>query len=383
MASSNAAPDVTSTQQETEAKPLPQKSKQGKGSKAKQQQAFQVRKNNQTQAIIQATMLRRLGISDPTRISAIQVQSALIPTVIPISLCGLPMLCEQVWSRMKAIGTRPFTTLATDDNYAIFVKCMLLLAEAKVTHAQMACTSAPVYPLTSLETFNEMQLRGLKSLSSRLPYPLVIYLESIGTFSIDGQFVVPQLCEYSTDSLSGVLSLGLSKLVVVLNSLRTYVPITNEVYTIASVLNDRLPAFTWDFQLNAEGIRTHVKLSDESYQFWSTPAVTAEQRSIFLQIISSMESKKDFLLLCDIATGAGSSVQAVRFPDAFTSSDEEVQYYMNTLVPQFEEQLAPALMLGVDHLIQKKSRYVTSYYDCLKRGTASRTEALHALVWAE
>lgn len=376
-------PDIMTEQQNTEAKPFPKRSNRGKGAKAKQQQAFQVRKNDQTQALIQATMLRRLGIADPTRISTIQVQSAIIPTVIPISLLGLPALCEQVWSRMKAIGTRPFTALATNANYAIFVKCMLTLAEAKVTYAQMACPNAPVYSLTSLESFSEMQLRGLKTLSSRLPYPLAMYLESIGVFTIDGQTVVPQLCEHSTGILSGVLSLGLSKLVEVLNVLRTPVSIYEEMYNVANVLNNRLPAFEWGYQDNAEGVRTHVALTEPSYQFWSMPAITAEQRSIFLQIISSMESKKDFLLLCDIATGAGSSVQAVRFPDAIQCAEDEVQYYMNSIVPSFEEQLAPALMLGVDSLIVKKSRFVTDYYDCLKHGTASRTEALHALVWAE
>lgn len=92
---------------------------------------------------------------------------------------------------MKAIGTRPFTTLATDANLNIFMKCILHLAQAKVRFAQMKVQQTPAFPLTSLETFIEMQLRILTIMSQRLPYPIAMYLKSIEKFTADSQPVVP------------------------------------------------------------------------------------------------------------------------------------------------------------------------------------------------
>lgn len=61
-----------------------------------------------------------------------------------------------------------------------------------------------------------------------------------------------------------------------------------------------------------------------------------------------MDSQKGFNIHCDITSGDGSIVQTVRFPEPFDPEETETPYYVNTAVPQFEEQLAPALLLGFE-----------------------------------
>lgn len=118
-------------------------SSSGKGARKRQDDLFRTRKNKDFQTSLTASLLRRLNVTDPTTISAIQLQSNVVPTIVPISFRGLPRYITQLWSRMKAIGTRPFATLATDSNLAIFYKCFAHICEAKVAYAQLTTASKP------------------------------------------------------------------------------------------------------------------------------------------------------------------------------------------------------------------------------------------------
>lgn len=89
------------------------------------------------------------------------------------------------------------------------------------------------------------------------------------------------------------------------------------------------------------------------------------------------------MLQCDISTGMGSAVQVVRFPEAYDDYELETLYYTNAIPPTFEEQLAPALLLGYEYQGNPSSRFCSNYYDCLKHGAANKEQARHAIVWAK
>lgn len=291
---------------------------------------------------------------------------------------------------MKAIGTRPFATLATPENYAVFMKCILYIAEAKVCYAQMKCETIPPFPLPSALSFTEMQLRAINMLARRLPFPLVIYLEAIGNFMANKQPVVPVLITTTPAAASGAISFAPTSIGILLQTLLTPHRADALVCTIGQNLG-RLPNVSW-----VEGQRQDqpaegqpvlppyqvLSVTPESHAFWSQPP-TPPQRLIFEQIIASMESKKGFLLHTDITTGIGSVIQTIRFPDDYDPDEEETLYYTNTEVPDFEEKLASALSLGYEYNGDHFSRFCGSYSECLKHGSACAPDARHAVIWAD
>lgn len=51
----------------------------GKGAKDRREQKFRERKNNEFQMELQASILRRLKIADPTNVNALHLQSSIVP----------------------------------------------------------------------------------------------------------------------------------------------------------------------------------------------------------------------------------------------------------------------------------------------------------------
>lgn len=110
--------------------------------------------------------------------STIRLRSSTAPTAVPITFRALPRLTQALWQRMMSIGRRPFGVLATEANYGIFLKVILMLAEVKVAYAQMTCTTQPLINLEQGYMYNEMEMRIFSSLARTLPYPVAINLES-------------------------------------------------------------------------------------------------------------------------------------------------------------------------------------------------------------
>lgn len=383
---------VTTTAEQSKGKRRP-----GRQAVQRKQDKFRAEKNAQFQAELQATLLRRLHVTDPTNVSAIKLQSSVVPTRVPISLRGVPTLVSEVWARMKAIGTRPFMTLATEENYRVFLRIVLLLCECKVAYAQMKCVNKPRVDLPTQYRFTEMELRVLSTLSTRLPFPLVILIEAIGNFSAGPQPVVPVFIQTNPLAASGAVNLCISDVAMMVREFRTPVRADSVVAAIAHAIDD-LPGLTWITEQREVPailppgptpaqqpmvLMEHVRLDQSAIDFWGRLDVSAHERTVFLQIIASMESKKGFLLQMDITTGDGSIVQVVRFPDEFVSSETETLYYMNADVPTFEEQLSPALLLGYEYAGTAFSRFTGNYDECLKHGSSSQSEARHALVWSD
>lgn len=167
----------------------------GKGAKKRKATRFRSNKNKDFQTELTASLLRRLNVTDPTNVTAIQLQSSIVPAVVPVSFRGLPRFVKSLWARMKAIGTRPFTSLATDENLAIFYKCVAVICDAKLTFAQKKCQVKTPEPLTFKGSYTDVQLRVIQALAARLPYPLAIYIEAIGNLYLVVKALLCE-CEY-------------------------------------------------------------------------------------------------------------------------------------------------------------------------------------------
>lgn len=74
-----------------------------------------------------STVFKRLKLTVPPSISAINLQSTIAPTTVPISFFGAIMLLQQLWLRMRAFGLGLFATLDNPRNQAIFTKCFLYI----------------------------------------------------------------------------------------------------------------------------------------------------------------------------------------------------------------------------------------------------------------
>lgn len=371
--------DIISTSTDDKIATAPTGRKTGKGAKDRQELRYRQKKNKQFTDSLRASVFARLKISDPTDIGSIRTISNVVPSRIPVSLRAIPRLLAEVWDRMKAIGTRPFQALATDANKAVFFKVCLLLFEAKVCYAQRAAMVSRFETPTQFQ-FTDMQLRKIKSVSMRLPFPIAIALEHLGNFTVNDQPVVPVFVRVDPVAASGALSLARSDLRILVNQLRVPLAADNVVVNIARNIED-LPMVTW--RLNPNG---STQLTDESVAFWAGADVwdplPANERSLFLQIIASMESKKGFLLLTEIDHGDGSAVAAVRFHEPFDAEETETLYYMNTKVTEYEEQISAALLYGYEHQAITHSRFCGSYDEPLIHGSANQNEVRRALIWA-
>lgn len=358
-----------------------QQKQPGKGAQNRKYNNFRGRKNQEFQAQLTASLLKRLHVSDPTQVSTIRLRSSVAPSAIPITLRALPRFVQAVWHRMTSIGTRPFGALATAENYGIFLKLILMLAEAKVAYAQMSCTQHPSIDLEHEHLFTEAELRVFSSLAKTLPYPIVIYLEAIGRFTIDRQTVVPYLPRLQPRAVSGCVTYAPTHIREVLNALAQPV-VADDANVVAARAIDDLPNVNWvEVQLpirEGEAVvqRQGFVTSPESLEFWNARLPSAHEKTIFRRIVSAMDSKKGFNIQSSISHGEGSIVQAVRFPEQFDPNELDTMYYSNVVVPNFEEQLAPALMLGYEYGVPRYSRFMSGYDECLIRGIQSQEEAV-------
>lgn len=364
----------------------------GKGATQKKEAKFRTMKNKSFQSELTASLMSRLKLTDQTSIMAIKLQSTIIPQGVPISFRGLPVLARVVWSRMQSIGTRPFQQLATEENFAIFVKCLLYICEAKLVYAQASCTNHPSSGLPSLDQYSEMQLRIIRTLATKLPYPLAVYVEAIGNFVADKQMFVPLLIRVNPQAASGVVSYAPSHLRELMRVCQDFVPADNVVANVANGIDD-LPIIEWvqghievpvppiDGAAQPPHLVPAVRAADRTFQFWSARFLSHVEIDTFHKIISTLDSKRGFNILVDITPGDGSIVQAVRFPEELDHDVDEIQYYSMTDIPPFEERLAPALLLGFEYRGDAKSRLLGHPNYCLLKGTASLREARYALSW--
>lgn len=239
-----------------------------------------------------------------------------------------------------------------------------------------------MFPLTSLTTYTEMQLRSIRLYSSRLPTPLVIYMEAIGNITANKQFVIPVEKRTNPASANGAVSFFPSSISTLLTTCTADNPTDGVLMNIAQRLSE-LPNIAWvTEQRHCPAIAAtatspaqperHFEvahISPDSRNFWRFPTTT--EWTLFSKIVASMELKKDFILHFDVSTGLGSPCHLVRFPDEYDPNETETLYYANVEIPEFDEKLSGALMLGLECDSTRSGRFTSSYDECLSHGSVS------------
>lgn len=349
--------------------------RKGSGMTNRRNDVFRKKKNVQFQDDLSTTLMRRLNIDDPTSITAIVTLSSVLPTVLPVSFRAVPLFLHMIWMKMESIGTRSFKDLNTPFNAKVYCKVFLYLCEAKISYAQINCKLLPPQSLTSRRTFSDQQLRLLKTCAENLVYPLAICLESLGSFITDQQPIIPILAKPTGLVPAGAVSYAPSDITKLVQCLRDQQLVCDQ--SLLDKIVD-IPGVAWDDR-QPFGVRG---ISPDTVAFW-TDFSSDHELNLFNKINSSMSSKKGFVIRSDITSGNGSVIQAIRYPNAFGYSHDDVLFYTNTQVSSLDLQLAPALQFGIEHDCVRESRLCGSIDSCLQRGVAVPLESAYAVIWSE
>lgn len=355
----------------------------GRGSRQRRDDAFRSVKNVTAAKNIRSDVFARLGISDPTAIPAIQVQQAIKPSVVPVTMLHSVRLMREVWDKMKSVGSRPFSILsAAAESYPVYIKILLGVFDAKVCYAQRTVSQRPPCDLPSLRAYTDQQLQEFRGLAKSLPKPLAIVLETLGWFVIDDQHVVPAYITAPIPAMTGATSLSLAAIRNTVDCYSEWHLTTDPIADYTQYL-DLLPNVEWELEEVPDeppDVVQRFRLAQQSVEFWRTPPAPNE-RELFLQLMSAMSMKQDFIIGSDISVGAGTASLTVRYPRAIASDYSEVNYYCNVKVSPFDVNISAAAMFGFELPLLTCSRFCTSYDDCLMRGQAIRSEVLRAIVW--
>lgn len=258
---------------------------------------------------------------------------------------------------MEAIGTRPFGQLNIPENKKIFKKGMLILSEAKVCFAQRAHIDKPDEELQTKKLYTLEELQDLNNMTGILPYPLAIYLESIGNTVCGKQTVTPILAELEEyeGGTSGAVTYAPRQLIPLIRLLRAGVHVNDEVHQLAIGLAD-LPGIEWEdfvwpaIPPAAQG-QPGVRITQQCYEFWLTgepgrEAIkwTDHEYRIFVKIVQSLNSKKGFNIATDLSHGYGSLAQTVQVPEWREGSNCE--WYTMSDVTEYDQKLGVAFGLG-------------------------------------
>lgn len=254
---------------------------------------------------IEQRLLLELNRLSPNVIS---LQTSVTSSKIPITLDGYVHFIQQFWLRVKFCTDENVQKFVSQRYYNIYVLVCITLAKAKLYYAQSKIAAFP-----SNNMFSEKQLDVIKMLSEWLPEPLVRALDCIGVFKVGDQTVIPILERPHPDT-----------------------PKTPLIFGDGGV---------------------ELLLSE-----------TSEEIKSFLQLMSALKTRYNFIVQYDITTGLGSPAQAVRFPFNFDVKAPKLKFYINIDVPESEIKLSLALLFGYEVGVQMYSRFVSNYVDCYKKG---------------
>jgi hypothetical protein len=97
---------------------------------------------------------------------------------VPITFCDIPLLIDEVWQYMRLINTADFQTLDTKENYEVFLKCVLVLCQAKLMYAHKRVT---VFKSSLHKLMDKKNTQSaIAQMAATLPVPIAILLDSIG-----------------------------------------------------------------------------------------------------------------------------------------------------------------------------------------------------------
>lgn len=326
---------------------------------------------------LKGNVFTRLSISQPLDFQNYKTRSSIVPTTIPVSFIAVPRLLQVLWTDMQ----KRFSNEAvfTNDNFAVFVRTILLAMEAKVCIAQKRAESCE-YDLTEKYNFTEDQLQLIKNIVKRVPTSVAIAIEAIGNFRSDSQLVTPVLAQFVDDQqqhLNGIVSFAPSHLSTLMPRLTVPIPIDDALAEVAIILN-HLPSIQWE-RNEGHGV---VQMHPNAAQFWTNDPdlISVDHRSRFLSIVQAVSHYPGQLAELDLMHGNGSAVALVRYPTPFDPNESETRFYTTTHVPPFDIQLSAALLYGSEHRVQKHTRFTRGDHNSYINGRAVQAASVHALI---
>jgi hypothetical protein len=298
--------------------------------------------------------------------------SCVLTTFSPITFRNIPAFVRQVWKEMSHIGGKRFKRYVTENNYEIFLKCVLVMCQAKLVCAHQAM------PIDEAECFNlmyESVLSYITSMASNLPEPIAVMLDSIGITRISYQDVVPVIAKLKNNpELSGAINFLPADINLLIDKLRNGVVKGGLEHTFGKKLQVLTNVEWEDVPSETDTPQTQmIRLTERSYDSLCYPEnwITREQCQLFKGICDSFS--KD-MQVCNFKSGQGAQSQLVQFLSWKPGS--MVDFYVMDDVYEDQLRLAAAFGFGHhDYEVHPTSRFVGSPETAYKRGVCSQSEA--------
>jgi hypothetical protein len=300
-----------------------------------------------------------------------------VPTAyVPISFHKIPGFVRKVWKQMSCVGGSHFQRMVTEDNYKIFLKCVLGMCQAKLVCAHRAMPSANP---TCSNLLNESALSIVTSAASSLPEPIAVLLDCIGIVSVRG-LVVPVIAKLKINpELSGAINFLPADINVFVDKLRNGVVKGGLEHTFGKQLQF-LANVKWETVISAySSTQTQfVRLTQKSYKslHFQDNSVTANQIKTFKKICNSFSPE---MRTCDIRSGHGRQCQLVQFTAWKPYST--VEFYVMQRIADDELKMAAAFGFGHhEYEIESASRFRGSPETAYMTGECSQNEASDSVV---
>jgi hypothetical protein len=303
--------------------------------------------------------------------------SRILTTFSPITFRNVPAFVRQVLRKMSNIGGKHFKRHVTKKNYEIFLKCVLVMCQAKLVCAHQAM------PIDEAECYNlmyETALRFITSMASNLPEPIAVMLDSIGVTRISYQDVVPVIAKLKNNpELSGAISFLPADINLLIDKLRHGVVKGGLEYTFGKNL-EVLTNVEWEaVPSKPDTTQTPlIRLTEKSYDSLHYPEnwITQEQYQLFKDICDSFSTD---MQVCDFKSGQGAQCQLVQYVSWKPGC--MVDFYVMDEVYDDQLRLAAAFGFGHhDYEVHPTSRFVGSPETAYKRGVCCQHEASSWLI---
>jgi len=295
--------------------------------------------------------------------------------VVPVTFCDIPLLVHEVWQYMRFVNTADFRRLDTKENYEIFLKCVLVLCQAKLvyTYKHVAGFNSPLCTLMDEEGTQS----AVAQMAANLPFPIAILLDSIGVTKFCDQDIVPVIATLqSNEELSGAINFLPAHINILITELMKGVVKGGLAHTLAERLGI-LTDVEWEFAHPAKcgGTSTVqsnkavvVKLSEKSYTAMHYPDewVTDDQITLFKAVCSTLKLVRK----SNIRSGIGKEYQLVQFLNR--KVHDTVEFYVMENISISDVNFASAFGFGHhDCRLNQASKYLGSPENAFMGGTCN------------
>lgn len=213
--------------------------------------------------------------------------------VVPITFRHLSELVDEMLNVFQEMRPTKFSAFYTDENKRIYKKVCFILAEFKLdrsTHWHKEADNLKSFYCTEFYGYSNEYMR------MSIPYPLALYLDSIGSFKYKSKDYVPVPALTDNRIADACYNCMPHKFTDILNMLANGVEIEAVPIAAQEALKS-LPAIDWIQIKNDAGVETHIKLATESVEFWlkSRPHNAPEHQPRELNI-----TQNDFIVFNDM-----------------------------------------------------------------------------------